>query len=322
MKLVTGIGGYFFFSLIRSRRKIFFYLLLGLLFAAGIGAISSAPAINAYWLWLPHELVEEVGKALVVAAILAGSVDIYLKRRLAEDFARDVSPFIEGFGLPKEFQDEIAFIKRIPLYRRNYRATYRLSRDSNVPSGMLRVHTTVTYDVYNSTDSTELFDLAIAVENAHPHIAAARVLSAGLRGDSMGPISRSVDEISRNCKELEGFVVFSEAFSIPPGKEPVSAWIEGEAILEENDSDLLLLTYATANLTIHVEAPNDLEVRVYFGHRCQEDSPPKVAVIPAAPGIAHTWQISAAMLIGHSIHVEWKKKKTPPQVASPAGSDN
>jgi hypothetical protein len=313
---IVGVGSYVGLQFLRYRRTIAFYIGLVLLAAVGVSLLLVEAATH-----LPPAVIsflEEVGKALIIASILAGSVDIYLKRRLATEFAKDVSPFIEGLGLPREFQDEIAFIKRIPIYRRNFQLTYRIYRDPELRQGMVRVRTTFAYEIVNPTDTPQTFDVGLAVEDSHPDVGPASIVSVGIRGESINATMRNADEIRKKMTVNAGFLEYKEQVLIPANSEGLLAWTEGESYLEESDSDIVYLTQATTHISVHVEAPDDLSVDVYIGHRFQEMSPPKVALIPPPPARTHTWQMSAGMLRGHAIFIEWSKTKTPRVAAAAA----
>src|SRR5205823_9293627 len=62
------------------------------------------------WQWV-FVLAHGGGEALVVASILALSVDEYLKRRLAKELSEEVidrtSTYLMSFDLPRELQDDI-----------------------------------------------------------------------------------------------------------------------------------------------------------------------------------------------------------------------
>jgi len=158
--------------LLRYRRGIVFYGGVTALLLFGFVVILKAEEIAEGITFLTQPVIEEVGKALMAAGILAGSVDIYLKRRLATDFVRDISPFIEGMGLPQEFQDEIAFIRRIPLYRKDFQLEYKIFDDPVLIPGYVRVRTSIWYELINPTEQAQPYEHVVAVGNSYAHVAA------------------------------------------------------------------------------------------------------------------------------------------------------
>ncbi len=122
------------------RRGILFYGGMAVLAIAGLTLIQNPLGLTKWITFISVEVAQEFGKAFLVAAILASSVDIYVKRRLVSDFVRDVSRFIEGLGLPQEFQEEIRFIRNIDVYRKAFEITYTI-RPIPKSSGYVRVDT-------------------------------------------------------------------------------------------------------------------------------------------------------------------------------------
>ena len=52
-------------------------------------------------------LFHGLGEALVIAVLLAVTVDAYVKNRLTREIVKEVSPFIMGSDLPQEMRNEV-----------------------------------------------------------------------------------------------------------------------------------------------------------------------------------------------------------------------
>src|SRR5215467_13143506 len=93
-----------------------FFFLSGLLSIFILGAfMSSLPGLSGH-----------VGEALMVSAVSAATVDLYLKRKLTHEFAGDIAKYLIGYTLPTEIRDRINSLMRTDLIRRNYVLSLRL----------------------------------------------------------------------------------------------------------------------------------------------------------------------------------------------------
>jgi hypothetical protein len=267
--------------------------------------------------FLSSTVVTEVGKALIVAGLLSGTVDIYLKRRMAADFIRDVSHFIEGIELPRGFQEEISFLRRIYVYRAEFELFYRLVPLAEHPH-YYRLYVSVSYQIVNQLDQLYSYSHRLFCEDEFPEIEQSKIINAGVKGKGISTYSYSRAENNFPANTLsrtgttEEFVL---DVLIPPNKEtyrtdPIVFWGEMSSIQEENDGDVFYFTHPTLNPTIRVEYPDDLAVTVYIGHRFQDSAPGKITKVPPT-GKTHTWTLSAALVPWQSVLVEWKKRKPP-----------
>jgi len=214
MTLMLGLGTSARFILqsfiLRKRQIIFYSLIVGLL-VVGSALVYYSEHLAKLHPGLSGRFLDEVGKALLIAGILAGSVDIYLKRRLASDFVRDVAPFIEGMGLPQEFQDEIAFIRRLPIYRKNLWLRYRIERMPPPKQGYVRLLTTVSCEVLNATDETQEFRVNVFCENAYPEVGESKILAAGA-DDERGQVfrySQALQNLAAKFEKMGPMLVWS-----------------------------------------------------------------------------------------------------------------
>jgi len=69
--------------------------------------------------WPVPELAVSVAHALVIAGILALTVDGYLKARLLKEVMQDTAKYLIGYELPAEIQDRIHEIMGTALVRHN-----------------------------------------------------------------------------------------------------------------------------------------------------------------------------------------------------------
>ena len=224
--------------------KLAFYAIVISIGVLGIVGLYSADFISCWIRFLTPEIIHEISQALITAALLALSVDLYLKKRLATEFVRDVSPFIEGIGLPDEFQDEIAFIRRIPVYRRDFRLSYRIRR-VEAASGFIIMRTGIVFTLVNQTEVEQKYPFAAGCEDAFPEIGRARVVAAGVIGPGPDRKTYSGDALAKVLKTEGSMQTLSLIISIPPKNDKILAWAEMESIAEENDSDIFWFTTPT-----------------------------------------------------------------------------
>jgi hypothetical protein len=285
-----------------DRALVRFYFTVGGIAVIGALSILGAPDIVRSISFFSVPFVEEMGKAFIVAAFLAASVDVFLKKRLASEFVRDVSPFIEGIGLPSEFQEEIAFIRRMPVYRKNWHLTYRIMREDALGEEFVRTKVSCTSQVINHTEESQPFCHVSDAEYVHKQFPAPAI-RAGLviNGDQKKVVSSTLNATS-------GHYECKIPTKLKPNADDLVCWSELDTIAEVSDADIFYLTHPTVNVTVRVEAPAELEVKVYIGHRFQEDGLNRVRQIPPPPLQTHTWQLDRAMLAWSSIYIWWTPK--------------
>lgn len=73
------------------------------------------------------EIVRSLGEALLIATVLAATVDLYVKRRTYREISADVFKFLIGYGLPDEFKDRIReLVTHSDLVRRDCSVIWNL----------------------------------------------------------------------------------------------------------------------------------------------------------------------------------------------------
>src|SRR5260370_36050008 len=76
------------------------------------------------------------------------------------------------------------------------------------------------------------------------------------------------------------------------------------------------MTDPTLGFTISIDAPEDFNVDVYFGHRCNKDeetAAEHIHQIPPTKGRTRMWQAEIALLTWHSFRIEWKPSVPDPK---------
>ena len=129
------------------------------------------------WLWLTRlarqewlvALLNKLGDAAIIAAVLAGAVDRYIKQKLATEIAREAVDFSVGYALPPPVKRHIRHILRTPLVRRKLVFEYEFSPASPIANAedYLKVTCTTRYNLQNLTDGDMKFPVRTAVQKAH-----------------------------------------------------------------------------------------------------------------------------------------------------------
>lgn len=98
-----------------AQQRMFWPLIAGLI-TAGIGLVATE-----------REFLVSLGHAALIAGVLAGTVDLYLKQRLLKEILLDASKFLIGYELPTEIKDRIRELISAPLIRRDFELRCQIS---------------------------------------------------------------------------------------------------------------------------------------------------------------------------------------------------
>lgn len=99
---------------VRKIPKYSFLFIIGLLLFVGlILLLIPIPYVNS-------EFSRALGHAFIIGAILAATVDQYLKQRVLREITSDVSKYLIGYRLPIEVQGRIGDLMRIKWIRRKF----------------------------------------------------------------------------------------------------------------------------------------------------------------------------------------------------------
>ena len=103
---------------------------------------------------MPSTLLEKVGKAMIIAAVLAFIVDKALKRELLSEVTRDALSVTAGHALPDPIKEAIADILQQPYARKNFVIEFTLTELPNPHHVKLHMHTS--YEVISLTRETRI----------------------------------------------------------------------------------------------------------------------------------------------------------------------
>jgi len=108
---------------------------------------------------------KSLGDALLVSAVLALTVDWYLKERVLREISTDVSKYLIGYRLPDEVQNRIRWLLQTQWIRRNCQIRCRLRE---LASKRIQLEVTISEELQNITAETLPYQDTIEYEKHDP----------------------------------------------------------------------------------------------------------------------------------------------------------
>jgi hypothetical protein len=240
--------------------------------------------------YLDQGFAHSLGDALVVAAILALTVDFYLKDRVLREVSSDVSKYLVGYRLPGEVQDRIRSLLQTRWIKRSCRIRLRLT---DLTGARVRIEIRASRNVENITTEESSFRDRIAYERHLPQtIVEMRCDSADTRAQYQvgghGLAQEKADE--PGVMEALGRVV-----KIPPVHESAGQYyqftVQYEADYPENYSDIFAFDLPTINVVVEAECSPGFRVTL----------PPADITTP------NRWEYNRLFLTGEHIRYRWER---------------
>jgi hypothetical protein len=132
--------------ILKNKPRIFFYSVIGAASFWGILLFVVTPPIFSTEFW--HSLAD----AFIVAAILAMTVDQYIKERILHEVTSDISKYLIGYRLPEQVQDRLRSIMQTTWIRRTFEVRVRFSE---MAAEETELDITVSSQVQNITSETQ-----------------------------------------------------------------------------------------------------------------------------------------------------------------------
>jgi hypothetical protein len=137
-----------------------FFLFIALMLIVGLMLLIGLRWCPAEWV-VRRILIGGVGEALIVAALLALTVDKYIKSDLIREASKDVHKYLVGYHLPEEMKERIQEMMCEPIIRRDWRIDYTLTPEKG---GEVTVDVRYSFQVENVTNRTVKYLPMIQVE--------------------------------------------------------------------------------------------------------------------------------------------------------------
>lgn len=232
---------------------LFWALIVGQI-TAGVLLLYFPPKhATEFWYALAH--------ALLVAGLLAVTVDIYLKKRTLKEVANDVSKFLVGYSLPAEVRDSIQDLMHETLIRRNSLLRIELvPLNNNEKEVKLKIE--VFDEVENISSKGQIYVDEVSYEKHDKQTV------TEMRCDSNDPRARYCNfgeklTIVDNKEEPGVKCVRGKKIKLPSYSQKSgfqyrfgAKW---EIILHENYSDVMSFARPTINATVEVNCPSNFK---------------------------------------------------------------
>ncbi|HEX3068093.1 MAG TPA: hypothetical protein VHX14_05920 [Thermoanaerobaculia bacterium] len=270
--------------------------------ATFIAVVVSSLVLGVTGMLCPDRLVRSLGEALFIAAFLAGTVDLFVKRRLAREVSKDVLGATLGYHVPRELQEEIREISSFRIVRQNVDLTYRITPYEGANSYVF-VESELEFEVRNLTDSPERFTHLIWVSKPFHNLAPPRqVVYAKAIGVEPGREYELANE-SLEPRELpNGQAVEWCRTEAIPARAIARYWSKTQQILPVEHTDIFMLVQPSIGIRVRAYADPTLNVTVNFAHR--KDDQKEIAG-------GNTWRLNAGFTPYSAVTIEWRKKSAP-----------
>lgn len=266
-----------------------------LLFLIGCFCIVRTEGLN-HWLE-NHTTLEEgftaLGHALLIASILAGSVDGYAKGRLLKEAMHSMSKYLIGWELPGELQDRIKNIMGTGLVRRNFHIHYKISLIELDPN-----HVTLTvkmeYEVENLTHQKQRYRQTLTLEK---HLRA-EVLEMRCNSQDVASQYYKSNHLDRLEQEIDAKTKIIGAYGNDIQLLPKRHGLKYNfshtytCQMEIEDSDIFIFAGPAINASITVECPDEIEFVANSSERMSENR----------------WDYDRSFLAGEHLTVRWFRR--------------
>jgi hypothetical protein len=255
-------------------------------------------------LLIGNVLLHKVAEALIIAAFLAGTVDIYLKSRFAREVAKDVSPFLMAYAIPGELREEVAEICRIEYYRFDFVIRHELVELQDTEHLLMK--TTVTYCVNNLLDHYVPYTQSVWVErNADKHLEQqiGKVGAERVYDLQRNPLSYSEDG-QGSAVEKSGGLYWEKKVLLPPkGGLAPNFWYSYYQVFSSERYEPFITSVAAVGARVRVKYPEWLDVQVIFQHRLGNDFSHR-----KEDATTSVWEFRHALLPFSVIATIWRPK--------------
>ena len=251
--------------------------------------------------YLDRSFTHALADALIIASVLAFTVDLYLKERVLREVSSDVSKYLVGYRLPEEIQNRIRSLLQTRWIRRNCRIRLRLT-ESHGHAGRVGIEIVVSREVENITTEEASFQDRFSYERHLPQsLLEMRCDSA----DAKAQYQMNVAALVREKNDEPGVMqATGEVVKIPPVHETVGRCYEFtvrySAEYSENYSDIYTFDLPTIGVIFEDECPPGF----------------RVTLPPADVSAPNRWEYRKLFLPGEHIRYRWERI---PEVANRRG---
>lgn len=287
----------------RDWREKYFWLIIAAIIIVGVLLIIVRFGIEDVRLKPRAEMIGAFGEALLIAGILALTVDQFVKFRVIREVMSDVWQYLANHRVPVELSDYLHDSLQANIVRRELVAKYRLSQP---PGGKMRADIEISYKIENYGNREEILPIFISEqEHKHPIFEEISCLSNDPQGKIPAghPLVITAPESGVTKAEAKGF----EKIVVQPYRPGLFYEVKFKYHLEsvfDSDSDVVSFNGPTIDVRIEAQVPPTITFAA-----------PKT---PLADG--GTWVYKRVFLKEQHLFVRWLPN--PPAPAIGASSKN
>jgi len=276
--------------------------------------------------WL-FELVNKLGDALVIAAVIAFAVDTYVKRALVSEVARDAVRFAVGYALPDDVLHHVQHILRLPCVRHDLDFRYEF-REVPAPAGhsegYFEVTCTTSYAIENLTAHRISFPVRTSIQNSdlpglpQNHLYRLHIPAVPIDWDAEDLAARSAQAKADGTDDpnYRAYTTVTEEVKVPPGRDN-ALQVQTVRVFYyrlEDSIFLDLLQPPSMGLNLHVSAASEYIFDASFG------SGDKVTLThDDGPG-SWDWRVPGVHLPGSHFYFTWRRNSTQPGLTAHSGA--
>jgi len=263
------------------------WLVLLLLLAGGLVLVAVPPSLK--WQW-DRGVSIALGQSLLIAALLAFTIDRWFR----QDFAKDVFYGVFGGILRPEFRDEVKWLTSFKLLAIR---SYCYIRIDDLADGYVKLTLEIEREFENISSTTEKKAGYIGVDEWQIPGHSSSIEECGISKSGQAPISAS----SKISSEMH-LAWSTEEVSIEPG-ESLKSFSKSIEYRHRNDIHVLALTTPTKDPEVRFDISTSLQGVVSFTHRGKMEEEPlfkkrtlRGTYLPGQLMIVRWWPKPAAKL--------------------------
>lgn len=196
--------------------------------------------------------------AIAIACIIGATIDLYLKRKLAED----VFEAAFGYALPNDLKEEMRAIYSNKVICKKHIQHVKLEK---VGEDKVRITVSLERELQNVTDNTENFSPKLGINDWFLAGYTSRILEVKYRIDGLDSVA--VD-LRKNIEKRDGgmFLRLDKTLRLRP-RQKITVWQSYEEYMVQEAQHVVQFSHATLNPSVQIEAPPEFTVTVSASHR-------------------------------------------------------
>lgn len=234
---------------------------------------------------------------LFMALAVSGFIALFVELSLQREFAKNVFEAAVGYLLPEDLQGELSWLYNQKFLCEQHTQSVHISRIADTK--LVKIRTEVVRVFRNISNENQGFQVSAGTTEWGYSSYPSKILRSTYKidGKDLGenPIKLST-EVRRPEIGIEG-----EKLRIA-SNERFTTSFEIEETMHERDWSYAHFACPTSNVTVIVNAPEDFDTYVFFGHRSGDPEATKMN--------STTWCLRGILLPLQAIRIIWLPKET------------